>query len=110
MTINTHLQTANRFGKLVELYKDGQVSEITAQTIGKLIDYEINQAKANLEATEKDLSAYEKRFGILTKEFFKKYQAGKIDDSAESVEWASLAQMAERLRQRLEFLVGESSK
>lgn len=110
MTVYTHSQTALRLGKLVELYKEGQVSEITAQTIGKLIDYEINQAKANLEATEKDLAVYEKKFGMFTNEFFKKYQAGKTDDSAESVEWASLAQMADRIRQRLEFLLSENSK
>lgn len=110
MTIYTHSQIAIKIGKLAELYKEGQVSEITAQTISKLIDYEINQAKSNLEATEKDLAVYEKRFGISTKRFFKKYQAGKTDDSSESVEWASLAQMAERIKQRLEFLMGENSK
>ena len=110
MTIYSHSQIAIKIGKLAELYKEGQVSEITAQTIGKLIDYEINQSKVNLDATEKDLAVYEKRFGMPTKKFFKKYQAGKTDDSAESVEWASLAQMAERIKQRLEFLMGENSK
>ena len=110
MTVYTHSQTALRLGKLIELYKDGQVSEIAAQTIGKLIDYEINQAKANLEATEKDLVVYKKQFEMSTMAFFKKYQAGKTDDSAESVEWASLAQMTERIKQRLEFLTGENSR
>jgi len=105
---SSNAQTARRFGKLAELYKNGQVSDLTAQTINKLLDYEIKQARQHLQETEADLAVYEKQFGLTTTEFFKRYQAGETDDSAESVEWASLAQMAERLRQRLEFLSSEN--
>lgn len=112
MTIypSPNAQIARRFGKLAELYKNGQVSDLTAQTINKLMDYEINQTRKLLQETETDLAAYEKQFGLITAEFVKRYQVGQTDDSAESVEWASLAHMAERLRQRLEFLSNENPK
>jgi hypothetical protein len=107
---SSNTQIAGRFRKLAELYKNGQVSDLTAQTINKLLDYEISQTRKHLQETEADLVVYEKQFGLTTIEFFARYQAGQTDDSAESVEWASLAQMAERLRQRLEFLSIENPK
>lgn len=111
MTIYTssHVQAAQRFSKLAELFKNGQVSELTAQTINKLMEYEINQTRSLLKDVELDLAAYENQFGMSTVEFFKRYQDGKTDDSAETVEWASLTQMAERMRQRLEYLTSENA-
>ena len=50
------------------------------------------------------LSDYEKQFNTSTVEFFKRYQAGQTDDSTESMEWASLAQMAKSIRERLAML------
>ena len=80
---------------LAELYEKKQVSSLTAQTLNKAVEYEVNQSKAQLAEIEKVLADYEKQFDLSTVEFFKRYQAGQTDDSAESVEWASLAQMAE---------------
>jgi len=107
---SSNTQIARRFGKLAELYKNGQVSDLTAQTINKLLDYEITQTRKLLQETEADLAMYEKQFGLTTAEFLNRYQAGQTDDSAESVEWASLAHMAEKLRQQLEFLSSENPK
>jgi hypothetical protein len=45
-----------------------------------------------------------------TVDFFKKWQAGKTNDHMDYVEWASLAQMSENLRKRLDLLKGESKK
>jgi len=110
MTIHTSVYTKSvvQLSRLVELYGKKQVSNATAQTINKLIDDEIGQARIHLRETERDLAAYEKKFGMTSEEFFKKYQAGQTDDSMETIEWASLTQMAERIRQRLNFLSAEN--
>ncbi len=86
---------------LAELYEKKQVSSLTAQTLNKAVEYEVSQSQAQLTEIENVLTVYEKQFNISTIEFFKRYQMGQTDDSAESMEWASLAQMAESIRKRL---------
>ena len=86
---------------LADLYEKKQVSSLTAQTLNKAVEYEVSQSQAQLTEIEKVLTDYEKQFNMSTVEFFKRYQAGQTDDSAESMEWASLAQMAEGIRKRL---------
>ncbi len=95
--------------KLAELYEKKQVSSLTAQTLNKAVEYELSQSQMQLTEIEKVLADYEKQFNLSTSEFYQRYRAGQTDDSAESVEWASLAQMAESIRRRLAFL-SESSE
>jgi len=106
MTIHTAPNTKYAKGvrRLAELYEKKQVSSLTAQTLNKAVEYEVSQSQAQLTEIEKILTNYEKQFNMSTVEFFKHYQAGQTDDSAESVEWASLAQMAESIRKRLALL------
>ena len=82
---------------LAEQYEKKQVSSLTAQTLNKAVEYEASQSQTQLTEIEKVLSDYEKQFNMSTVEFFKRYEAGQTDDSAESMEWASLAQMAESI-------------
>ena len=94
---------------LAEQYEKKQVSSLTAQTLNKAVEYEVSQSQAQLTEIEKVLGDYEKQFNLSTAEFFKRYEAGQTDDSAESIEWASLAQMAESIRKRL-ALFSETSE
>ena len=94
---------------LAELYEKKQISSLTAQTLNKAVEYEVSQSQTQLTEIEKILTGYEKQFSLSTVEFFERYQAGQTDDSAESLEWASLAQMAESIRKRL-ALLSEPSK
>jgi hypothetical protein len=71
---------------------------------------EISQSRADLEATEKDLQEFEHRYHMPTEEFFTKWQAGQMGDEMDFVEWASLAQMAHRIRERLEILASGPRK
>jgi hypothetical protein len=89
---------------LAELYEKKQVSSLTAQTLNKAVEYEISQSQAQLTEIEKVLSDYEKQFNLSTVAFFERYEAGQTDDSAESMEWAALAQMVESIRTRLALL------
>jgi hypothetical protein len=86
---------------LAEQYEKKQVSSLTAQTLNKAVEYEASQSQAQLTEIEKVLFDYEKQFNMFTVEFIKRYESGQTDDSAESMEWASLAQMAESIRKRL---------
>lgn len=94
---------------LAELYEKKQVSSLTAQTLNKAVEYEVSQSQAQLTEIEKVLADYENQFNMSTVEFVKRYQTGQTDDSAETMEWASLAQMAESIGKRL-ALLSESSE
>jgi hypothetical protein len=94
---------------LAELYEKKQVSSLTAQTLNKAVEYEVSQSQAQLTEIEKVLADYENQFNMSTVEFVKRYEAGQTDDSAETMEWASLAQMAESISKRL-ALLSESSE
>jgi hypothetical protein len=108
MTIYKSANTKKQVGKLLKLYESGQVSETTARNLNKVLDLEVRQLQSDLAETEKDLGGFERQYNMSTAEFFQKWQAGKTDDRMDYVEWASLAQMADNLRKRLEFLSGES--
>ena len=110
MTVYSQTQTEQELNKLTKLVKSGQLSDSLARNIHKLVGLEINQLEIDLTATEKDLSEFEQQYNMSTVDFFRQWQAGEIDDGMDNVEWASLAQMAENLRKRLEFLKGESQK
>ncbi len=110
MSIYTTPKPSRKVSGLAKLYEKGQVSDLTAKTLNKLADMEISQSRADLEATEKDLQEFEQRYQIDTAEFFKKWQAGQMGDAMDFIEWASLAQMAHRVRERLEILASETQK
>ena len=111
MTISSQSQTEQALLKLTRLAKSGQVSDSLAPNIQKLLDGEINQLEMDMAATEKDLADFEQQYHLPTAaDFFQQWQAGQTDDRMDYVEWASLAQMAENLRKRLEFLRGKNQK
>ncbi len=108
MTIHSQAQTEQALRKLTRLAKSGQVSDSLARNIQKLLGVEINQLEMDMAATEKDLAELEQQYHLPTADFFRQWQAGQADDCMDYVEWASLAQMAENLRKRLELLRGEN--
>lgn len=110
MSIYTSSNTKKQVGKLFQLYESGQVNETTARNLNKILDLEVNQLQIDLAATEKDLGELERQYNMSTTDFFRQWQAGEIDDRMDYVEWASLAQMADNLRKRLEFLTSENQK
>jgi hypothetical protein len=106
--MTVYSQTEQELKKLTKLVKSGQLSDALARNIHKLVGLEINQLEIDLAATEKDLSEFERQYNMSTVDFFHQWQAGQTDDRMDYVEWASLAQMAENLRKRLDFLRGET--
>jgi hypothetical protein len=110
MTIYSQTQTERELKKLTKLVKSGQLSDSLARNIHKLVGLETNQLENDLVTTEKDLAEFERQYHLSTADFFRKWQAGQTDDRMDYVEWASLAQMAENLRKRLELLKSGNPK
>jgi hypothetical protein len=69
-----------------------------------LLADEPEHLQAQLDAVQVDLAEFEGQYGMTSDDFFRRYQTGQTDDRMDFVEWASLAQMANKLRQRLRVL------
>lgn len=96
--------TAQRLQALAELYRLGQVSDVMDRTLEKLLAYEAELCQAQLSQLQTDLVAFEQQYQFSSDEFYRRFQAGQTDDAMDFVEWASLVQMANNLRQRLKLL------
>ncbi len=97
-----------RLELLTEVYRNNQASVLMDRTLEKLFDYETTISHQQLSQLEDDLAVYEKQYDMSSDEFYRRYQKGQTDDRMDYVEWASLVQMAQRLRTRLTLLSGES--
>ncbi len=96
--------TAQRLQALAELYRLGQVSDVMDRTLEKLLAYEAELCQAQLSQLETDLAAFEQQYQLSSDEFYRRFQAGQTDDTMDFVEWVSLVQIANNLRQRLNLL------
>lgn len=100
--------TAERLHALAELYQQGQVSELMNRTLEKLLRHEAETCQAQLSQLQADLAEFEQTYHLSSAEFYYQFQTGQIGDDMDYVEWASLVQMANNLKNRLRLLSGES--
>ena len=101
--------TAERLRALAELYQEGQTSDLMDRTLAKLLQHEIEQSLDQLNQLQQDLAGFEQQYHLSSDEFYRRFQTGQIGDDMDFVEWASLVQMVENLKKRLQLLqVSES--
>jgi len=89
---------------LEKLYQQGQSSEVLDLALEKLFAYELDTCRRQLEQLEQDLAEFEAEYAISSAQFYTEFRAGKRGDAMDYVEWASLMDMADRLRERIVLL------
>ena len=94
----------DRVRTLEMLYAQGQASDVTDLALEKLMAYELSETQQQLVQLQKDLGEFEQRYALSSESFYAHFQAGQLGDAMDYVDWASLYQMAERLRQRIILL------
>ncbi len=80
------------------------------RTLSKLFQYEADVSQQQLQRLNDDLSGFEQQYGMSSPEFYEIYQNGKTDDRMDYIEWASLFQMAQRLKTHLALLRGGQTR
>jgi len=93
-----------RLQGLAQLFQQGQASDLTKRTVDKLLVYEADLCRSQLDQLQADLNEFERQYGLSSTEFYRRFQAGQTDDRMDYVEWASLVQMTQSLRGRLRLL------
>ena len=95
---------ARQLPAMAQLYKRQQASEVMTRTLDKLLHYEAENSRQQLTELQQDLALFEQQYGMTSAEFYQRFQAGKLGDDMDYVEWASLVQMSRNLEERLELL------
>ena len=102
--------TAQRLRALAHLYQRGHVSDLMARTLDKLLAHEAEKCRIHLDQINADLEVFEDRYGFASDEFYRRFRNGQTDDRMDYVEWASLVQMRDSLRERFHLLTAEAEE
>ena len=98
------MMSGERVRTLEKLYTQGETSDIVDLALEKLFTYELRQSQQQLVQLERDLSLFEQQHDLSSDAFYARFLAGEMGDAMDLMEWASLHQMAERLKQRIGLL------
>ncbi len=97
------------FKRLEQLYAAGLQDNFVDTALRKIIDRQVERDEADLTGLDRWLAEYETRFSMKPQEFWEKYKAGNMDDTADFMEWNALCRSRERLFTRWKLLEGESA-
>ena len=84
------------------------VDPVLDMTIDKLLAREISHLQKIQRRLSEQLLTFEKRYGIESLEFCRRYQNGDMGDEMDFVEWAATADMLKKAEERLSLLDAEA--
>ncbi len=105
MTASTPLDMLRN---LEQLYQSGFRDPVTDAALLKIASSQAARDEATLRDLERDLSELEQQYQMSSEEFFQRWTAGKLADSADFMDWNALYQMTREVRERLELLRGQT--
>ncbi|NKQ34469.1 MAG: hypothetical protein HF973_02515 [Chloroflexi bacterium] len=98
---------SKQINRLQQLYATGFQNPFLDTAVDKIIRYQVNQDKADLQRIQKAMARFEKQYGMDSSQFWTQYQAGQLADTDDFMEWNALCKMQRRIQQRLDILRGE---
>ncbi|MCU0645062.1 MAG: hypothetical protein MUC94_12470 [bacterium] len=96
----TNIRILERY---IEKNKD---DKIVSGTINKIIQFKIDKYKKELTELKKELSLFEAKYRMDSPHFLGDFEAGKLGDSIDFVEWSSLYKIHQRVLERKNILEG----
>ncbi len=96
--------SSDRIRALGKIYAQGETSEIVDLALEKLFKYELIESRKQLTELEEYLAEFEDNYSLSSEVFHADFQSGQMGDDMDYIEWASLYQMAERLKKRILIL------
>ena len=74
------------------------------QVLEKLLDLTLGQHRRRLERYERDLHAFEQRFGMDSATFYPRFEAGELGDAMDLFEWAGVYELRQDLLEKIRRL------
>jgi hypothetical protein len=92
---------------LEELARLGVDDEVFINAIHKLTQYKVDEFQRDLEDIQGNLKKFEEKYGFESKEFIERFESGEMGDKIDFIEWASLYDMQQRVKERLNVVEGD---
>jgi hypothetical protein len=89
----------------LEVLKDTYSDEAELDLIlGKLLDVSLSQHRLRLERYERDLREFERRYGMESTTFYRRFEAGELGDAMDFFEWAGLYELRQDIMEKIRRL------
>ncbi|TEU14326.1 MAG: UPF0175 family protein [Anaerolineales bacterium] len=105
MTTSTPLDVLR---SLEQLYESGFHDAVTDVALRKIVESQAARDRVALHDLKNDLRELEQKYQLPSEEFFHRWQAGEMPDTADFMDWNALYQMALEIRERLKLLHNET--
>mgnify|MGYP001369174865 CR=1 FL=1 len=106
MSVNP--STLEKMHRIETIYRQGFQSDLIDRTVDKLIDLEEARATRDLAELQQRLIAFEQTYQLASEEFYARYEAGQLEDSADFMEWSAFYDMHRSAQQYLAWLRGDA--
>ena len=70
----------------------------------KLLDVALSQHRLRLKRYEQDLREFEKRYGMESATFYRRFEAGELGDAMDFFEWAGLYELYQDIVEKIRRL------
>lgn len=100
--------TSSDFHRLQQLYEAGFHTSFLDTALRKIVDRQIERDKADLKKISELLAQFEAQYGFTSDEFWRRYQAGQTEDSADFLEWNAFYKMRQRIMSRMNILLNHA--
>jgi len=70
------------------------------QILGKLLDVALSQHRLRLKRYARDLREFERRYGMESAVFYRRFEAGELGDAMDFFEWAGLYELRQDILEK----------
>ena len=95
------MSTTAVFAALQDAYRDEETLE---QTLGKLLQFKLEDERRRLAEYQRDLRAFEVQYEMGSAEMNEKFESGELGDAMDYFEWSGLYEIYLYLRDKIERL------
>lgn len=106
MAVSTALHDLQR---LKQLYTAGFHDAFLDNALRKIIEHQTARDEADLRRVNEVLGQFERQYGLTSDEFWQRFQAGQMADTADFMEWNAFCKMRQRIISRLRILRGNGA-
>lgn len=89
------------FEALRDVYHNDEALE---QSLGKLLQFKLEDERRRLAEYERDLRAFEEQYEMSSAEMNEKFESGELGDAMDFFEWSGLYEIYLYLRDKIERL------
>ena len=85
------MQTTIKLIQNIEkIFERGLQDEYLSRAIGKIVEHTKERTSSNVHLLKKDLSQFEKKYGISSDKFFNRFEKGELGDDGDYFEWSAI--------------------